>query len=345
MTMSEQAQPVSTLPPTAIEAKLASQPAPIFVEGREAASFIVIDENPVPQGGQCFFARMSDGETMRVATFPATAPETKSLMLVTGRSEFIEKYFETITELQARGFAVTTMDWRGQGHSARSLPVREIGHIDDFATYRADLEAVLEGMAKPFSKSPLYLMSHSMGGPPVLDILANEHPDICGAILCAPMTNFYRSKLKRQLVHFVAESAVRAGLTEKPAIGVKEYSLQFEGNILTSDETRHSRFRRLQDAAPEATIGAPTYGWVKAALDIVAKLHEPSFLENIQVPVLIISAGRDYLIDTDDHAVLAEQSPMISRVLIKHALHEILMERDVFRAQFWEAFDGFVNAH
>ncbi len=343
--MSEQAQPIPAVKTNAMEAKLPPRSGLPIIEGREEAPFIVIDENPVPEGGQCFSARMTDGETMRVATFPATAPETKSLMLVTGRSEFIEKYFETITDLQGRGFAITAMDWRGQGHSARSLSAREIGHIDDFTTYRADLEAVLEGIAKPFSKSPLYLMSHSMGGPPVLDLLVNEHPVVCGAILCSPMTNFYRSKLKRQLVHFVAESAVRAGLTEKPAIGVKEYSHQFEGNILTSDETRHSRFRRLQEAAPEATISAPTYGWVKAALDIIAKMHEPSFLEKLQVPVLIISAGRDYLIDSDDHAVLAEQSPMISRVVIRHALHEILMERDVFRAQFWEAFDGFVNAH
>ena len=39
-----------------------------------------------------------------------------------GRGEFIEKYFETVNELRNRGFAVATMDWRGQGHSSRQLP-------------------------------------------------------------------------------------------------------------------------------------------------------------------------------------------------------------------------------
>jgi len=39
-----------------------------------------------------------------------------------GRGEFIEKYFETIGELRRRGFAVATMDWRGQGRSSRQLP-------------------------------------------------------------------------------------------------------------------------------------------------------------------------------------------------------------------------------
>ena len=40
-------------------------------------------------------------------------------VLLNGQTEFIEKYFEVIDELRGRGFAVATMDWRGQGGSGR----------------------------------------------------------------------------------------------------------------------------------------------------------------------------------------------------------------------------------
>ncbi len=39
----------------------------------------------------------------------------------------IEKYFEVVSELRERGFAVAVLDWRGQGGSARALPIRAKG--------------------------------------------------------------------------------------------------------------------------------------------------------------------------------------------------------------------------
>ena len=53
-----------------------------------------------------------------------------------GRGEFIEKYFETISELRQRGFAVAIMDWRGQGHSSRQLPDRAQGACRRFRGVR-----------------------------------------------------------------------------------------------------------------------------------------------------------------------------------------------------------------
>ena len=45
-------------------------------------------------------------------------PAAGVCVLLNGQTEFIEKYFEVIDELRGRGFAVATMDWRGQGGSA-----------------------------------------------------------------------------------------------------------------------------------------------------------------------------------------------------------------------------------
>ena len=46
---------------------------------------------------------------------PLLRPSKGSVIILHGRTECIEKYFETITDLRERGFGVLTFDWRGQG--------------------------------------------------------------------------------------------------------------------------------------------------------------------------------------------------------------------------------------
>src|SRR5206468_3028918 len=49
-----------------------------------------------------------DGIRLRVVSFPAKGPERGPLLFLNGMSEFVEKHLETVADLQARGFAVTT---------------------------------------------------------------------------------------------------------------------------------------------------------------------------------------------------------------------------------------------
>lgn len=119
--------------------------------------------------------------------------------------------------------------------------------------------------------------------------------------------------------------------------------MAFEGNNLTSDRTRHERFRALQSAAPNATIREPTYGWIRAATEAMDDLHRPGRFARLKTPTLIVSAGNDHLVRSSDHRLLAGQSPLIDCVTIDGALHEIMMEREEIRNRFWQAFDSFVD--
>ena len=70
-------------------------------------------------------------------------------MLLNGQTEFIEKYFEVIDDLRARGFSVVTMDWRGQGGSDRLLANPLKAHIADFAQYDEDLAILMREVVAP----------------------------------------------------------------------------------------------------------------------------------------------------------------------------------------------------
>ncbi len=303
--------------------------------------FIRIPSNPVPKGSEVFNVDTADDAKIRAALFPAENARG-TVTLLNGRCEFIEKYFEVIEDLRKRGFSVATMDWRGQGLSSRLLPVSEKGHINDFDTFKSDLRIFFEDIVKPRFQGPHILMTHSMGGLPALNLLADGYSEFQRAILCAPMTRFFASARMRIYARTMAGVMCNIGASRLSVAGVKEYSLKFEGNILTSDPVRHERFRELQAAAPNACILAPTYGWLNAATKAIDDIHDAERLARIDTPVLIISAENDFLVDSKDHVELANANAAIDCITVKGALHEILMERDEIRDQYWTAFDEFV---
>jgi lysophospholipase len=71
-------------------------------------------------------------------------------------------------------------------------------------------------------------------------------------------------------------------------------------------------------------------------------MSELSFPARIRQPILIIAAGRDVIVS--NHAIedFATQLRAGSHLVVVGAQHELLMEQDRFRTQFWAAFDAFV---
>lgn len=315
-----------------------------------APDFIRIPQNPVPPGGELFYfdapasSKDADGSNLarlRGAYFPAENPRG-NVVLLNGRCEFIEKYFEVIEELRGRGLNVATMDWRGQGLSARMLQDSMRGHIDDFKTYTEDLRLFVETEALPrFSEGPRLIMTHSMGGLPTLRLLAEGYDAFDRAVLCAPMTRLAMPAALQLFARTTSSAMTAAGAGGMAIAGVKEDSRAFEGNALTSDPERHERFRQLQEASPEACIAAPTYGWLNAGMAAMDDILKPERLKDLKTPVLIISAEDDRLVSSATHQSLAEAYDLIDAVMVKEALHEILMERDAFRAEYWAHFDRF----
>ena len=69
---------------------------------------------------------------------------------------------------------------------------------------------------------------------------------------------------------------------------------------------------------------------------------DPEYARRTLTPTLVIAAGGDRVVDTGAIERFAVRLKAGGLVVIPYARHEILMERDVFREQFWAAFDAFV---
>src|SRR3982750_2871896 len=82
-------------------------------------TLVSIPANPVPEDVVSGTIKTPDGAELRFARWAPPAGRKGTVCVFTGRTEQIEKYFETVRDLRERGFAVAMIDWRGQGHSSR----------------------------------------------------------------------------------------------------------------------------------------------------------------------------------------------------------------------------------
>ena len=94
---------------------------------------------------------------------------------------------EVIGRLINRGFAVATLDWRGQGGSERALSDPRKGHVGDFSEYERDVEALMNEVVLPDCPPPYYALAHSMGGAVMLRLAHAGKRWFDRMVLLAPM--------------------------------------------------------------------------------------------------------------------------------------------------------------
>ena len=296
---------------------------------------------PAPQDFRPFFVT-AGAARLRAARFDADRPRALCLLL-NGQTEFIEKYFEVIDELRGRGFSVVTFDWRGQGGSGRLLPDARKAHIEDFAAYDQDLDAVIRTLPAGL---PRIAMAHSMGGNILLRRLHDVPGEFAAAILCAPMLGINFRGTPGWVVEAIARTLNRK--TPSPdfvwGMGMRDQLTQsFDQQIVTSDPVRYARNQALLRANPELRLNGPTWAWLAAAIRSIALTRRPGYAQAIATRAIIFGAGHDRVCKTPAAAAFAARMPNARFVEIAGAEHEILMERDALRGRLWSAFDDFLQ--
>ena len=116
----------------------------------------------------------------------------------------------------------------------------------------------------------------------------------------------------------------------------------FQDNRATSDPVRYERAASIVQGAPELAIGSPTIGWAHAAFEAQKRAADPSYASELRQPLLIVAAGHDGVVSNTAIERFSLRLRAGAHLVVPGSRHEILMERDAFRSQFWAAFDAFV---
>jgi len=314
------------------------------VIARAPLRLVGIAENPIPPGGRVMRIAAQDGTKLRAALWTPPGATRGTVAVLGGRGEFIEKYFEVIGELLARGFAVAALDWRGQGGSERALRDPRKGHVDDFSLYGRDLKALEAHVLGPFCPKPWSAIAHSMGGAIMLAEAHDGNGPFERLFLTSPMIDIYGIKYPRG-ARALATLLDTLGMGGRYAPGGGSRGVEAmdeEGNVLTSDSARFRRLIALVNAAPDLSVGWPTVGWIHAAFRQMRRFADPKYPLEITTPCLMVISGDDRVTDTRAAERFGERLRAGRALVIPGAQHELLMERDLYRRQCWDAFDAFI---
>ena len=281
-----------------------------------------------------------DGARIRLGCWPAATgtPDRGVLLLLNGRSEFIEKYAEAARVFAGLGFEVWSLDWRGQGLSSRWLDDPMKGHAADFGVLVDDLAAMIDQAVRPGDR-PLRLLGHSMGGHLGLRYLVSGPAVMPVSVaLSAPMVDILASRTMRTASQTLAALMGRLGRSEAYALGQGPFdpAVERKADILSADPVRaHLHYRAFVDR-PALRVGGVTWGWLDAAARSTRVLFDRFRQDPPGVPILALLAGHESLVSNPAAERLMALAPHGLTKLYPTALHEVLIEADTIRLAVFE---------
>ena len=266
-----------------------------------------------------------------------------TVIILPGRTEYIEKYNFVIQEFLNRNFSVLCIDWRGQGLSQRPHGRTDIGHVKDFFEYQIDLETILEHLKDSLNQKPKLLLAHSMGSCIGLRYLLRDTTFQC-SIFSGPLWGLPVSDLTVSILIPIFNLAISMGLgliTYPYKIdGFHILTKPFEKNLLTKNIDAYNEMRDNLLIDPRLGLGPPTLSWVKALNDELQKLAK---MPPPEIPQLTFLGESDKVISKKAVESRMARTPMGELKILSNAMHEVFFETSDIKEVIWEEIDQFLN--
>ncbi len=96
---------------------------------------------------------------------------------------------------------------------------------------------------------------------------------------------------------------------------------------------------------PGFNLGAPSWGWLRAAFRSAAAAFTRERLAEVKLPILILGTDRDRLVSPAAIRRVARQLPRAELVMFPRAAHELLREADPVRREALARIDAFLAGH
>lgn len=307
----------------------------------ESATF---DRRALPKNAEIDFWHAQDGWLLR--RFRMGAGDRGAMLFLNGRADMIEKYLEPMAHWAARGWAVTSFDWRGQGGSGRFVPESDVGHCSDFRLWIDDLVAFfLEWRAA--NPGPHVAVAHSMGGHLLSWALAERRMSLDAVALAAPMFGIKAGGLPGWAGAVISRFMCRTGDPARAAWPSDDEDAAHDRGRrerLTHCAERYADEQWWRRTCPDIALGPPSWGWIAEAYRSTRGFERSPVAEGVAAPMLILAAENDKLVDMAAIRRIARRLPDARlHVYGAEAAHEILREADGVRIDALSRIDAFLD--
>ncbi len=296
-----------------------------------------------PESGYALWRKAADGVRLRIGLWPLDGAKA-TVLIYTGRTEYIEKYAHVAKDLHAAGYAVATLDWRGQGLSDRLIDDPYRGHVGAFLDYQQDVQVLIDTVKDQNMPAPIALLGHSMGGCIGLRSLIIGLP-VKGALFSAPMWGILMSPALRPAAWVLSRAAdlFGVGTTLAPGTNARSFILNepFQDNTLTRDPEMWKMMGDQIKSVPGLELGGPSLHWLREALiECNAIMRTPT----PEIPTLTFLGDNERIVDPDAvHAKMATWSVGNLR-LVDNAEHEVFMDIPATRKTLTAQAVAFLDA-
>jgi len=281
-------------------------------------------------------------EGIKIAYKIFKVPNAKAnIVISSGRTEGMFKYQELIYDLNRNGYSVYIYDHRGQGFSGRMSDDTQLGQVYNFMYYVEDMKTFFNTLVDKDRK--IFLLGHSMGGAIASLYVEKYIYDFDALVLSSPMNqpDLLSSRLTDMVCNLIKKREENIDRYVFGEVSYDEAKTVFEGNQLTHSEIRFDITAKGYENNPETKIGGPSVRWVSEA----CRWGHNSVLlaENIQIPVLLIQAAQDTIVNLEPQEKFCVTTLGFCRgIKIDGAYHELFVEKDELRNKAMSAmFDFF----
>ncbi len=272
-----------------------------------------------------YFKSSQDASRIRFGRYTTSKKVKHWIILLNGRSEWIEKYSFIPEELELdESWGYLSLDHRGQGYSDG-----ETAHIDSYDTFVSDLSDLIH--QNIIDSQSYSFLAHSMGGLIALygTLKGQFHPS--AMVLCSPLLRLPDQPMRRSLIE-----ALALGLAKSPwakahtPIGSKE-KLDFHNNPLTHS---YPLFKAMLTSPHKPK--PPTFQWIAATADATHYVWSAQPLSQLRCPTLVLCGGQETVVNAEGFALWTQRCQEISQtplgfIRIPQARHELLYEIPRYR--------------
>lgn len=258
------------------------------------------------------------------------------------------KYAELIWYFTQNGYAVAIPDHRGHGRSYRGVEQTWLTHVDRFSDYAEDYACFLKRIVIPAAgEKPVYLLGHSMGGAiAALTLMRHPHLGIKKLVLSSPMIAPQTAGIPKGITYAITRAFILTG---------HEKACLFNQQIFTGEEDFDSRwccatsyarycwYLNVQRDHEEFQNNAATYRWLEESILVTRTLMKQSNCDKLKLPVLLLQAGRDTMVENRVQNQFVQRLPDCRLVQFPTAKHEIFRSEDGVVKEFTEAILTFVE--
>jgi lysophospholipase len=279
-----------------------------------------------------------DGITIRFAVLKPRQRARQAVLILNGRSEWIEKYFELPDWMNLGDDTLwVTMDHRGQGESGGPR-----SHVTSYEDFALDAAAVLEATAEDL---PYAIVSHSMGGLVALYGTLHGLLEPRALALSSPLLAMPTSPLPYFLAKPIARLACRTSCGQRSTGAGGHKRLVFAGNPLTRSLSGFNRI--CQSPYP---FVPPTFGWVEATFAACDAILDPEKIGTLKAPVRMIGGSHEEVINPAGWptwcmtAAQATRTP-IEFMRVNGGRHELLNEIPRIRQRAVNLLSSWLERH